>query len=82
LPGETGLLVPLGQACPDDHEPQVAAALALNLAAAIQPLLSDPESRRVMGEKARRRVQELFSWRQVARQTLDFYPEIIERQKP
>ena len=32
-----------------------------------------------MGAKARRRVEELFSWRQVARQTLDFYQEIIER---
>ena len=82
LPQETGLLVPLGHKCPEDHEPQAAAALALNLAAAIQSLLSDPEKRRVMGEKARRRVEELFSWRQVARQTLDFYQEIVEGQKP
>jgi starch synthase len=80
VPEETGLLVPLGHKCPEDHEPQAAAALALNLAAAIQSLLSDPERRRVMGEKARRRVEELFSWRQVARQTLDFYQEIVARQ--
>ena len=78
---ETGLLVPFDHKCPGNHEPQAAAAFALNLAAAIQSLLSDPERRRVMGEKARRRVEELFSWRQVARQTLDFYQEIMERQK-
>jgi glycogen synthase len=82
LPQETGLLVPLGGQCPETHEPQDAAALALNLAAAIQSLLSDPEKRRVMGAKARRRVEELFSWRQVARQTLDFYQDIVARQKP
>ena len=79
---ETGLLVPFDHKCPENHEPQAAAAFALNLAAAIQSLLSDPERRRIMGDKARRRVEELFSWRQVARQTLDFYQEIMERQKP
>jgi len=35
-----------------------------------------------MGEKARKRVEELFSWRQVARQTLDFYQEIVAGGKP
>jgi len=35
-----------------------------------------------MGEKARRRVEELFSWRQVARQTLNFYEEIAAEPKP
>ncbi|MFZ5453335.1 MAG: glycogen synthase [Thermodesulfobacteriota bacterium] len=74
---ETGILVPLEHHCPAEHEPQAAAALALNLAAAMQSLLSNPEKRRIMGEKARRRVEEIFSWRQVARQTLDFYQEII-----
>jgi starch synthase len=53
---ESGLLVALGLTCPENHEPQAPAALALNLAAAIQSLLSDPEKRRVMGEKARKRV--------------------------
>jgi starch synthase len=81
-PQETGLLVPLGHKCPADHEPHAAAELARNLAEAMNALLSDPEKRRTMGDKARRRVEELFSWRQVARQTLDFYQEIMEGQKP
>lgn len=78
---ETGLLVPFDPKCPEEHEPQAAAELARNLATAMNALLSDPEKRRIMGNKARRRVEELFSWRQVARQTLDFYQEIIERQE-
>ena len=81
LPEETGLLVSLGHQSPETHEPQAAAALALNLAAAIQSLLADPEKRRIMGEKARRRVEDLFSWRQVARQTLDFYQDVAARPK-
>ncbi|MFH1597374.1 MAG: glycogen synthase [Pseudomonadota bacterium] len=81
-PQETGLLVPFDHKCPEDHEPHVAAELARNLAEAMNALLSDPEKRRTMGNKARRRVEELFSWRQVARQTLDFYQEIMEGQKP
>jgi alpha-maltose-1-phosphate synthase len=79
-PQETGLLVPFDHKCPEDHEPQAAVKLARDLATAINTLLSDPEQRRTMGVKARRRVEELFSWRQVARQTLDFYQEVIERQ--
>jgi glycogen synthase len=77
-PRETGILVPLIHPCPGDHAPQAAGALARDLAAAINSLLADPEKRRIMGQKARKRVEELFSWRGVARQTLDFYEEIIE----
>jgi starch synthase len=78
---ETGLLVPFDHQCPEEHEPQAAAELARDLAEAMNALLSDPEKRRAMGEQARRRVEKLFSWRQVARQTLDFYQEILERHK-
>lgn len=77
---ETGLLVPFDCQCPEDHEPQAAAELAQGLAQAINTLLSDPEKRRAMGLKARRRVEELFSWRKVARQTLDFYQELVAAQ--
>jgi len=80
-PRETGLLVPFDHKCPEDHEPHAAAELARNLAAAMNTLLSDPEKRRAMGKKARKRVEELFSWQQVARQTLDFYQEIINSEQ-
>lgn len=78
VPQETGLLVPLVHPCPENHQPQAATELARDLAQGINTLLSDPEKRRSMGIKARQRVEALFSWRQVARQTLDFYQEIIE----
>ena len=78
---ETGLLVPCKHQCPEDHEPQFADELARDLAQAINTLLSDPEKRRTMGLKARKRVEELFSWRQVARQTMDFYQELVAAQK-
>jgi starch synthase len=78
---ETGLLVPFDHQCPEDHEPQAAAELAQALAQAINTLLSDPEKRRAMGLKARKRVEEQFSWGQVARQTLDFYQELAAAQK-
>jgi len=80
-PQETGLLVPFDHKCPEDHQPQAAAELARDLAEAMNALLSDPEKRRAMGKKARKRVEELFSWRQVARQTLDFYQEIINSEQ-
>ncbi len=81
VPEETGLLVPFDHPCPEDHESQAAAELAINLAQAMNALLHDPEKRRAMGQQARLRVERLFSWRQVARQTLDFYQEITERYK-
>jgi starch synthase len=81
VPEETGLLVPFDHQCPEDHEPQFAAELAQNLAQAMNALLKDPEKRRAMGEKARLRVERLFSWQQVARQTLDFYQEVIDSER-
>jgi starch synthase len=81
VPEETGLLVPFDHQCPEDHEPQAARELATNLAQAMNALLKDPQTRRTMGEKARLRVEKLFSWQQVARQTLDFYQEVIDSER-
>ncbi|MEW6386210.1 MAG: glycogen synthase [Thermodesulfobacteriota bacterium] len=77
VPQETGLLVPFDLHCPEEHAPQAEAALARDLAEAVNTLLSDPEKRRNMGIRARQRVEALFSWQQVARQTLDFYREVL-----
>ncbi len=75
---ETGLLVPLAPDHSEDHDIPGAEAFAQKLAEAVNFLLANPEKRREMGVKARQRVQEKFSWQQIARQTLDFYREIIE----
>jgi len=76
---ETGLLVPLEPGRAEDHDIQAARAFALRLAEAVNRLLANPEERQAMGARARQRVYELFSWEQVARQTMDFYREVMER---
>ena len=70
---ETGLLVPFAPAGRDNAEPQHPARFARDLAAAIDALMQSPERRLEMGAAARRRVEEQFSWRSIARQTLQAY---------
>ena len=62
---ETGLLV----------EPNSPDAIAT----AIDSLLDQPELRREMGERARQRVVEFFSWTRIAQQTTDAYQQCIRR---
>jgi starch synthase len=76
LPGETGLLVPLKATCPEDHKARAAQKFAKDLAAAVNRLLDEPETRRDMGIKARQRVLDEFSWTSIAKQTLEFYRKI------
>ncbi len=47
------------------------------LAAAIKHLLSDEPLRRRMGEAARKRIEESFSWDVAARETLKVYEEVL-----
>ncbi len=77
VPGETGLLVPFTPRGPTDFEPRDSDAFARDLAEAMNSLLSDPERRRLMGERSRRRVEEHFSWTSIARRTLDFYEDLV-----
>ncbi len=60
----TGVLVP----------PRDAQALAR----AVQTLLGSPELRRKMGRAARRRVLELFTWENAARQMVEVYREAVD----
>jgi glycosyltransferase involved in cell wall biosynthesis len=39
-------------------------------------LLDDPERRGWMGQQARERVEQFFSWASIVRQTLEFYQEL------
>jgi starch synthase len=56
-----------------DVEPRHPEQFARDLAACVNTLLDDPELRASMARKARRRVEEHFSWTSIARQTLEFY---------
>jgi glycosyltransferase involved in cell wall biosynthesis len=62
---ETGLLAP----------PKDDAAFAQ----AIDRILSDPEWRNQLGQQARVRVEDMFSWDGVARQLSDLYTQLIEQ---
>ncbi len=75
VPGETGTLVPLEAG--DDFEPADPDKFAHDLADAIRELLADPETLERMGKASRKRVEEKFSWRTVAEETLTFYRSLL-----
>jgi len=66
--GRTGLLVP-------PHAPRDAAA-------AVRTLRDDPRLRARMGEAARRKVERLYDWAQVAEATEAVYEQMLEEQGP
>lgn len=74
---ETGILVPLE---PDDSgtfEPREPERFSRALASAVNELMADPDRRARMGQAARQRVLEKFSWASIAAQTLEFYQELL-----
>ncbi len=77
--GETGLLVPFTPRSSTDPEPRDPRSYARDLAAAVNRLLAAPELREAMGRRARQVVEEHFSWISVARQTLEFYEQLVRR---
>ncbi len=76
VPGETGTLVLLDAVGGGSPEPRDPEAFSRALAAAVDALMADPERRAAMGRAARARVEEHFSWRAIAAQTLAFYREL------
>ena len=77
--GETGLLVPPEAIGATEVEPKHPEQFSRDLAAAVNVLLSDGHLRATMAEKARARVEQKFSWTNIARQTLEFYQELVAR---
>ena len=75
--GETGLLVTPEAVSATDVEPHNPEQFSRDLAAAVNVLLDDPELRLSMGMRARARVEQQFSWTNIARETLEFYQELI-----
>jgi len=78
--GETGYLVPFDQdpvtSFPTDPE-----KFAKDLGARLNQLLQDPEKCGQFGEAGRRRVEEIFSWTSIARQTIELYKQLIDEAK-
>jgi starch synthase len=75
--GRTGLLVPIEARSGTDVEPADADRFARDLAAAVNALMADPARRDAMAARARERVEREFSWRSIARKTLEFYETLI-----
>ena len=73
---KTGRMVPFEPCGPTDAEPKYPERFARDLAAAVDTLIRSPERCIEMGEAARRRVEEHFSWESIARQTLEAYGSI------
>jgi len=77
VPDETGLLVDVNPTGGDDVEPADPDAFAHSLADGVNALMADPDRRAAMGAAARTRVEEKFSWRAIAEQTLAFYRTLL-----
>ncbi len=76
--GVTGVLVPVNQLPEAPFEPVDPAAFSHDLARAINGLLGDVARRQRMAEAGQRRVEQLFTWRAVARQTAALYAELTD----
>jgi alpha-maltose-1-phosphate synthase len=75
----TGRLVPFETANARDQEPKDRERFALDLARAVNSLISSPDTRKNMGMAARQRVNAHFTWKAVAKKTLDFYKKLISK---
>ena len=76
--GVTGLLVPPEVSGPTEVEPRHPEQFSKDLADAVNRLLADSALRANMARMARLRVEQQFSWTSIARQTLEFYSDIIK----
>jgi glycogen synthase len=74
---ETGLLVDFESG--DNFEPKRPEQFSRDLAAAINQLLASPEKLIAMGIESRKIVEQHFSWKNIARQTLEYYQEVTAR---
>ncbi len=76
--GETGYQVPLDQMQESPFEPVDPERFSRELAARINDLMADPARRKAFGEAGRRRVEEIFGWPAIARQTAKLYESLIK----
>ncbi|MEO8350756.1 MAG: glycogen synthase [Chthoniobacteraceae bacterium] len=75
--GETGHLVPLEQMRESPFEAVDPERYARDLAEAISRLMADPAKCRAWGRAGRKRAEETFSWKAIARETHDLYQSIV-----
>jgi glycosyltransferase involved in cell wall biosynthesis len=71
--GETGYLVDPDLSSEPPYEPRDPTQFAQRLAEALNRVLADPVRGHRMGQQGRARVEQYYSWRAVAQQTLAQY---------
>jgi glycogen synthase len=76
VPDETGVLVDL-ELNEDGLNPLDPADFERRLAEAINSVALDPQRATQLGQNGRRRAEEQFSWRAIARKTLDLYRTLV-----
>lgn len=74
--GETGFLVPLNLK-EGTFEPVDSSEFERGLAGRVNELMADPEARRRMAANGRKRVEDMFSWKAIAKRTVALYEEIL-----
>jgi glycogen synthase len=79
--GETGYLVDPDLSPTPPYEPRDATQFARRLAEALNHLLADPVLRHRMGQQGRAWVEQHFSWRAVAQQTLALYERLCQQRQ-
>jgi glycogen synthase len=77
--GETGFLVPLEYRSKVDCVPKDSEKFQTLFAKKLNQLLTNPDLARKMGDASRKRAETVFGWRGIAKQTVDFYQELIRR---
>ena len=75
--GETGYLVSLDQMDKSPFEPLHPERFAKDLASRVNELMRDPAKRHAFGAAGRRRVENLFGWEAIARQTKSLYESLV-----
>jgi glycosyltransferase involved in cell wall biosynthesis len=77
--GETGYIVDAKLSNAPPHDPSDPEGFAKGLAECINRLAGNPALARRMGQAGRRRVVDVFSWRSIAKQTLDLYKTLVDQ---
>ena len=70
---ETGFLVTLDHKSDIDFSPNDPEKFQSELAEKLNRLLTNPELSKKMGEASRKRAESVFSWKSIAKQTVEFY---------
>ena len=79
IPEVTGLLVELDQYVQSPFEPRHPDIFSRDLADAINRLMKDDALRTRMAEAGRSRAVNTFSWLSIAKQTVEFYEDLVQQ---